>query len=314
MRGRLLYNPMAGRFPSQPLVERAAKILETNGWKVRILQTKGGDHLTKMAKRAASAGVDAVFVAGGDGSIHQAVIGLLGSKTALCVLPAGTGNVWAQELGLPLLSWSNWTALETTVKKMLKGSIRTIDVGLCQGIPFLLWSGAGFDAFVTHHLEPRSRWQKQFAIPQYLANVAWYARNWSAMNLQIWADGEKITGTYILALATNVHLYAGGLAEISPGARIDDGLMDLWLFAGESMLEIAQHMVDLAIGKHLDSENTRRIACSDIKIKSDTDIFLQLDGEPISPSKNVTISLKPQSLRVMVPNDLPRPLFSKTEL
>lgn len=313
MRGRLLYNPMAGRFPSQPLVERAAKILEANGWKVKILQTKGGEHLTRMAKRAASAGMDAVFVAGGDGSIHQAVAGLLGSETALCVLPAGTGNVWAQELGLPLLSWTNWTALENTVKKMLNGSIRTMDIGLCQGIPFLLWAGAGFDAFVTHHLEPRSRWQKQFAVPQYLANVAWYARSWEAMNLQIWADGEKVTGTFILALVTNVHLYAGGLAEISPGARIDDGLMDLWLFAGETMIDMAQHMVNLASGKHLDSEKTRQIVCRDIKMKSDVDIYLQLDGEPISPSKNVTISLKPQSLKVMVPNDLPRPLFSKNE-
>ena len=134
------------------------------------------------------------------------------------------------------------------------------------------------------------------------------------MNLQIWADGEKVTGTYILALVTNVHLYAGGLAEISPGAMIDDGLMDLWLFAGESILEIAQHMVDVASGRHIDSENTRRIACRDIKMKSDVDIFLQLDGEPISPSKNVNISLKPQSLKVMVPRDLPRPLFSHNEL
>ena len=166
------------------------------------------------------------------------------------VLPAGTANVFALELGLPTLSWTNWTALETTVNRMLKGTVRTMDVGICQGIPFLMWGGAGFDAFIVHHLEPRSRWQKQFAIPQYLANMAWYVRNWSAMNLQIWVDGEKVTGTFIVALVTNVHLYAGGLAEISPGARLDDGFMDLWLFSGESLVEIAQHMYDLASGKH----------------------------------------------------------------
>jgi diacylglycerol kinase (ATP) len=314
MRGRLLYNPMAGKFPSQLLVERAARILETNGWQVKILRTKGGDHLTRMAKRAASAGVDALFVAGGDGSLHQAAAGLLNSDTALCVLPAGTGNVFAQELGLPSLSWTNWMALETTVKKILNGTIHTMDVGLCQGIPFLLWSGAGFDAFVVHHIEPRSRLEKHFAAPQYLANVAWYARNWSGMNLEIWADGEKVTGTYILALVTNVHLYAGGLAEISPGARIDDGLMDLWLFVGDSMIEILQHMYDLASGKHLDSEKTRRIPCQDIRIKSESEIYLQLDGEPVSPSRDVHISIKPLSLKVMVPSELPRPLFSRNSL
>jgi YegS/Rv2252/BmrU family lipid kinase len=311
MKGRLLYNPMAGRFPSQPLVERAARILETNGWQVKILKTKGGEHITKMAKRAASAGVDAVFVAGGDGSLHRAAAGLMDSDTALCVLPAGTANVWAQELGLPTLSWTNWMALEATVKKMLNGSVNTMDVGLCQGIPFLLWAGAGFDAFVVHHLEPRSRWEKQLAIPQYLANVAWYARNWSGMNLQIWADGQKVSGTYILTLATNVHLYAGGLAEISPSAKIDDGCMDLWLFAGDSMVEIVQHIIDLASGRHFDSKKTQQIPCKEITIKSDVEVYLQLDGEPILPSKNVTISIAPKSLKVMVPDDLPRPLFTE---
>jgi len=314
MKGRLLYNPMAGRFPSQLLVERAARILETNGWQVKILRTKGGDHLTRLAKKAASAGVDAVFVAGGDGSLHQAASGLMNSDTALCVLPAGTGNVFAQELGLPSLSWTNWTALETTVKKMLNGTIRTMDLGLCQGIPFLLWSGAGFDAFMVHHLEPRTRLEKHFAVPQYLANIAWYAPTWSGLNLQIWTDGEKVTGTFILALVTNVHLYAGGLAEISPGARIDDGSMDLWLFTGDSMIEILQHMYDLASGKHLDSAKTRRIPCQDVRIKSEKEIYLQLDGEPVTPSQNVHITIKPNSLKVMVPSDLPRPLFSRKDL
>ncbi len=311
MRGHLLYNPMAGRFPSQTLVERAAKILETNGWDIRILKTEGGAHLTKLAKKAASSGVDVVFVAGGDGSVHQATVGLIGSETALSVLPAGTANVWAQELGLPSLSWTNWTALETSVKKLLNGSIRTMDVGLCQGIPFLLWAGAGFDAFVVHHLEPRSRWQKQFAVPQYAASVAWYARTFAGMDLNIWVDGEKITGTYLVALVTNIHLYAGGMAEISPKARIDDGSMDLWLFAGDSLMETLQHLYDLASGQHLDSEKARRFPCRNIKIKSKTDLYLQLDGEPAPPSKKVTIQIHPKSLRVLVPRDLPKPLFSQ---
>ncbi|NQS92188.1 MAG: diacylglycerol kinase family lipid kinase [Chloroflexi bacterium] len=314
MRGQLIYNPMAGRFPSQPLVERAARILNTNGWDVDIVQTQGGPHITKLAKKAAASRMDAVFIAGGDGSLHQAAIGLMGTETALSVLPAGTANVWAQELGLPGLSWTNWTALDTSVKKLLNGTIRTMDVGICQGIPFFLWGGVGFDAFIVHNLEPRTRWQKQFPVTQYAANVAWHARNWSGMDLQIWVDGEKISGTYILALVTNIHLYAGGMAELSPKARIDDGRMDLWLFAGDTMLETLQHLVDLASGKHLDSDKACLLPCQDIRIKSKTDLYLQLDGEPVSPARNITISIKPQSLRVMVPSDLPRQLFSKKSI
>jgi len=312
MKGQLIYNPMAGRFPSLPLVERAVKILESNGWEIDITRTEGGDQITKLAKKAATSGLDAIFVAGGDGSVHQAVAGLLGSETALAVLPAGTANVWAQELGLPSLSWTNWGALETSVKKILSGSVRTMDVGVCQGIPFLLWAGVGFDAFIVHHLEPRSRWQKQIATPHYAANAAWYARTWSGMDLNIWADGEKVSGIYLVALVTNIHLYAGGLAEISPKARIDDGSMDLWLFAGDTLLETLQHVYDLASGKHLSSEKTNCIPCKKVIIESKTDIYLQLDGEPIAPSKKVTIDIHTQALRVLVPRDVPRPLFSKS--
>jgi diacylglycerol kinase (ATP) len=314
MRGQLIFNPMAGRFPSLPLVERAARILGGNGWAVELVKTRGGDHITKLAKRAAKDQLDAVFIAGGDGSIHKAVAGLLGSETSLAVLPSGTANVWAQELGLPTLSWTNWVALEQSVKKLLNGHIHAMDVGICQEIPFLLWSGLGFDAFVVHHLEPRTRWQKQFPATQYAANVAWFARNWSGMDLDIWVDGEKMEGTYILALVTNIHLYAGGMAELSPSAKLDDGRMDLWLFSGDSMLEILQHLFDLASGKHLDSKKTFQKTCREIKIKSVTDIYLQLDGEPIPPSKNVKISIAPESLKVMVPADLPRPLFMKNPL
>ncbi len=314
MRGRLIFNPMAGRFPSLPLVERAAKILGANGWDIELVKTQGGDHITKLAKRAAKDKLDAVFIAGGDGSLHKAVAGLLDSDTSLAVLPSGTANVWAQELGLPTLSWTNWAALEQSVKKILNGNIHVMDVGICQGIPFLLWGGVGFDAFVVHHLEPRTRWQKQFPATQYAANVAWFARTWSGMDLDIRVDGERMEGTFIVALATNIHLYAGGLAEISPSAKLDDGRMDLWLFSGDSMLETLQHLFDLASGKHLDSAKTIQKTCQDIKIQSNADMYLQLDGEPAQPSRNVKIAIKPHALKVMVPEDLPRSLFMKDPL
>jgi YegS/Rv2252/BmrU family lipid kinase len=314
MRGQLIYNPMAGRFPSRPLVERAARILNDNGWEIEILKTEGGDQITKQAKQAARRGLDAVFVAGGDGSLHKAVAGLMGSQTSLAVLPSGTANVWAQELGLPTLSWTNWTALEASVKRILNGRIYTMDVGICQEIPFLLWGGCGFDAFVVHHLEPRSRLEKQFPVTQYAANAAWYATSWSGMDLDIWVDGVKHEGTFILALVTNIHLYAGGMAELSPRAQLDDGRMDLWLFCGNSLLETLQHLVDLASGRHLDSENTIQISCQEVQIKSKTELYLQLDGEPISPSQDVTFRIEPQALKVMVPESLPRPLFTENSL
>ena len=85
-------------------------------------------------------------------------------------------------------------------------------------------------------------------------------------------------------------------------------------FQGDTLQETLQHIFDLAAGRHINSDKTSYFSCEEIQIKSNKDMFLQLDGEPIAPSKSVNISISPQSLNVLVPNDLPRPLFSKDNI
>jgi len=167
--------------------------------------------------------MDAVFIAGGDGTINRAISGLIGSQTALAVLPTGTANVWAKELGLPVLTWGNWLAFDESARRLVDGVIRVVDVGFCANTPFLLWASVGLDACVVHQLEPRKRWEKYFAVPKYAAVTVREAYSWPGMDLRIKIENETIHGQYLLAVVTNIHLYAGGLAELSPEARIDDG-------------------------------------------------------------------------------------------
>jgi YegS/Rv2252/BmrU family lipid kinase len=307
----IVYNPMAGRFPSKPMVDRAADVLRSKGWEIHIERTHGADHTTSLAKQAVEDSLDAIFVAGGDGSINRTVAGLTGGETALGVLPAGTANVWAQELGLPILSWTNLTALERSARMLAEGQRRLVDVGMCRGIPYLLWAGVGFDAFVVHHIEPRSRWEKNFAIPQYAANAAWFARKWQGMEIQIIIEEEVIEGTYLLALITNVRLYAGGIAEISPSAKIDDGKMDLWLFSGTTLAETVRHMWMLYSGQHFDAKKVKHFSCQKAEFHSNTPLYLQVDGEPLPESEDAVIEIKPQALQVMVPKTSSHELFSE---
>lgn len=170
-RGVLAYNPVAGRYPSRLLSERAANVFRDHGWQINIKQTKGSDHITQMALQAAADEMDAFFIAGGDGSLNRAVAGLVGTETALGVLPAGTANVWAQELGLPGLTWTRWMALEESAYRLAQGQVREIAIGVCNGSPFLLWAGLGLDAFIVHRIEPRSRWVKHIAGFHYVASA-----------------------------------------------------------------------------------------------------------------------------------------------
>jgi len=311
MRAEILFNPMAGRFPSLPLVERAAEVFQRNGWDIRLTKSGSVEQFAELTERAAAEELDVVLVAGGDGSVNKAASRLLGTGTALGVLPAGTANVWAQEIGLPVLSWTNWNALEKSAQKLAEGEIRTVDVGLCRETPFLLWAGIGLDGFIVHHLEPRSKLEKQFAEIQYAANLAWYASRWEGMELEISADGEYIKGTYVLALVSNIGLYAGGYAKVSPGARIDDGMMELWLFAGDSLAEIIQHVWSVISGTHQASKKVRGIQCRRVELSSTADLYLQVDGEPLPAGEEVVVEIQPQALQVLVPEKISRPMFSE---
>lgn len=299
--GIIVYNPTAGRFPSRLLAERAGNVLRENGWNVHLEQTVDSEHITRLARKAADDKLDAFFMAGGDGSLNRAIAGLVGSETALGVLPAGTSNVFAQELGLPVLRWTRWMALEESARQLVKSMPYPVDVGICNDYPFLLWAGVGLDAFIVRRIEPRQRWEKHFSVVHYATSVVWHASFWHGMNLEVVADGETIRGHYLLALVSNVNLYAGGLFHLSPAAKLDDGLMDLWLFEGETVGDTVQMALELFAGRHVQSKSVRCIPFKELSLQSDSPLYMQMDGEPMIAESPARIAVLPKSLQVLVP-------------
>ncbi len=285
-----------------------------HGWDIRLIKTRDGGHITQVARKAAEAGKDALFVVGGDGSINLAVRGLAGSQTALGVLPGGTANVLAQELGLPGLTWTRWMALEESARRLADASVHLVDIGRCASTPFLMWAGVGLDAFAIHHIEPRPRGEKLFANMAYAASTAYHASLWHGINLKVTADNLYISGHYLLALISNIHLYAGGLAQVSPFALMDDGAMDLWLFEGDTLGDTIQMAWDLYAGRHVDSERVRHVTFRQLLMESDSHLYVQVDAEPLPcQSHAIEINVISQGLRLLVPKETPRELFSKKE-
>ena len=308
-RGLIIYNPTAGRFPSRLLCERAAKVLEEHGWDISLDQSCSGEHITEIARLAVANSYDALFVAGGDGSINRALIGIAGSDTALGVLPCGTANVWAQELGLPGLTWARWAALEESARMLANARVERADMGVCNGHPFLLWAGVGLDAFIVHRIEPRKPWEKHFAFVQYATSLVWNASYWHGVNIQVETESKKVTGHFLLALVSNVHLYAGGLAQISPNARLDDSKMELWLFDGETLGDTVQLALELLSGSHIQSPRVHFFSFEKLRMVSDSPTYVQVDGEPCDVGGELNISVQAAQVSVMIPNEIPRPLF-----
>lgn len=305
----LIYNPVAGRYPSRLLTERAATVFRRKGWVIEIETTRDSEHVCQLAHQASKADLDALIVVGGDGTINRALPGLVGKRTALGVLPAGTANVWAQELGLPGLSWTRWMALEESAHRLASGYVKKIDVGMCNQSYFLLWAGIGLDAFLVHRIEPRKQWEKHFALVQYAATAVWNAAIWHGMNLQVVSEDNHVEGHYMLAVVSNIRLYAGGLARLSPNAQLDDGKMDLWLFEGDSLEDTFRQAWDLWSGKHLHSDRVGYVSFEELTLASDVEMSVQIDGEPESGSECIRIKVVPQMLNILVPEKVPPGLF-----
>jgi diacylglycerol kinase (ATP) len=300
-KGLLLYNPAAGPYPMRRFVRGILQPLKSAGWKMEVSETLSSTHATQTAHQAANEKYDAVFAMGGDGTVGQVASGLLHTETALAVLPAGTANVWAQEQGQKLIGWFNWRALHENAKMLAHVEPQRIDVGMCNDRPFLMWAGVGLDAETIRKIEPRPRLFKHIAFPHFFATTVWEAAVWHGMDLRVWADGEFVEGHYLVAVATNIRHYAGGMAVISPDALLDDGEMDMWLLSGENVVDAFRHFFELVRGSHLTSDQARRLRFRTARVESDAAFSIQVDGDPMLGGHHAEISTQHRALKVLMP-------------
>jgi diacylglycerol kinase family enzyme len=261
--------------------------------------------VTEIAREAAEDGLDALFVIGGDGTIRRAASGLVGSRTALGILPAGTMNVFAKELSLWHFTWYRPWGLASSVSKLATARLSQVDVGRFGSQYFLLWVGIGLDAITVQQLEPRPRLDKFVTVPHYAAQVVWNATQWHGQELQFRVGGQEISGQYILVVVANVRKYVGGLVTISPQARLDDGEMDLWLFSGSALMDTARHAANIVTQRHTHSLDVQRLPFRSLEIESGHTFGLQVDGDPEPGFQKLELEVLPRALRLLVPNGSP---------
>jgi YegS/Rv2252/BmrU family lipid kinase len=310
MYGRIIYNPTAGPRDVHRELRRVRDELAKRGWKVDIVGTKVSGDAVRLARGAAEAGMEAVWVAGGDGTIRETVNGLVHSRTALGVLPVGTGNIWAKQLNLPTYTLTHPFRLREAAVAQAEGTIRTIDVGRIGDRHFLLWAGIGFDALVTSEMEPRPRPMKRLGPLPYIIAAVTLARDYSGVRTRVLLDGRAVRGRMLLTLVSNVQNYA--LFEVSQLARVDDGVLDVLIFKGLGFSYILRHAAKMFSRRHLRDPEVIHRQARTITVETETPVSVQADGDPLGMTP-VVISVAPCALRVMVPPKAPATLFSEDE-
>ncbi len=264
----IIGNPNSGRAGDENLLERYADILRSGGVKTQVLNTEYPDHATTLATEA---GDKLVVAAGGDGTINEVVNGLHKDAT-LGILPLGTANVLARELGLPLKP-------EKACHRILEGKPSRIDVGVAtnrQGEErrFTFVAGIGFDANVIYTVTPRlKRYFKALAFIVSAFRV--YAEEeFPAIHLH---HGDTIYVTQFVILA-NGRRY-GGDYQVSSEASLHSGELEAILVERISAL-IRPDILGRILARRPLSSSMRSIGAKEVEARSPgAEVPVQIDGE-----------------------------------
>jgi len=315
MKAILIQNPAAGQRTHAADLSHAMKYLADHEWDViGVEQTHGRDDATTYARKAVVEGYDAVFVLGGDGTIAQTVDGLVGSDTALAVLPGGTGNVFARQLNLPVPGGLHPRPLLESVRLILEGSPRLVDVGRIMPYGgngperhFLCWGGVGFDAQVNRAVsEDRAR-KKRLGLGAFWIAGFLSLRDFAGTSAVVRVDGRRISRRMIMLVANNIQLY-GVIFRMASSAVLDDGWLDLYCFQGTGAGRTLLHALRLFLNRHIQDPQVDIYRARHVEVTTYRPLPVHVDGEYIGYTP-VMIDVIPRALKLMVPRCAPPSLF-----
>jgi YegS/Rv2252/BmrU family lipid kinase len=287
--GLLILNPKAGLRARPGTIERLLSVAAHLGWHIEVHETQARGDATRLAAEAAARGLPVVLVAGGDGTLNEVVQGLAGTETAVGAIPLGTMNVWVRELGLPLDP-------AETLHELLLGQVRRIDLGRVNDRYFLLMAGLGFDAAAMRAVDGKPK--RRFGPVAVLAAGALVALGSHGSRLRVRADGRVFGTNALLVTVGNTRLWAGAV-EITNRASAADGLLDVCIFPGRSLLTKLRHVLLVFIGRHAEDPEVTYFQARELRVAARPPLPLQVDGEPVGTTP-VTVHIVPGALRVLV--------------
>ena len=268
-------NPAAGRGRAGRTIDALRDLLTRQGIEHSIVTSNAPGDLEKRI-HAAAGGSDRLIVAGGDGSIHEAVNGILrsGKNAALGVIPIGTGNDFAKACGIPL----HWEDAATLLADRIRGNVlpRAIDVGRMNERYFANGAGVGFDAKVT-----RIARANRLPIGDLVYLMAIIHAMWDGVitpTMTIHFDGQTRHGPMTLANVSN-GAWIGGMFRIAPDARNDDGVLDLIVADPVSRMRILGLLPHLMNGTHIGKTEISHHRIRECVIESGSPVPSHLDGE-----------------------------------
>jgi diacylglycerol kinase (ATP) len=293
--GIVIFNPAAGR--GHAAVRRLA-VQERLGdaWEWRATERPG--HAEELALAAAREGAPIVAAFGGDGTVGDVARGIYGAQTgdeasasALGILPSGTGNDVARNLGLPIDP-------ESACETLQRGRVRRIDLGMINGRPFINNAGTGFDAAVMGVMNTSIRFVR--GKPAFILAILKLLPSFGAFSLTLSRDGGPAeTLPAMMVSVLNGPVYAAGM-KACPGASVDDGELDVLVIREMPKAKLLALFPKVIAGEHAQHPAVWLFRAKQLSLSCDPSHPLTLDGE-IIPSAPARIHVLPGALNVIAP-------------
>lgn len=278
--------------------ETEAAILTTlraQGVEPEVWYTTEEDPGQEMAKRAAQEGADMVIAAGGDGTLHAVASGLIGTKSALGIIPRGTMNNIARSLEIP-------EDIEGACKIIAEGITSQIDIGKINGHIFLEVAGIGLEAALFPAAEEikRSGWLSTIqGVIEGLRTI--FAFQPTGFNISF--DERRTRRYHAIQISVCNSPYYGARFQFAPHAVMNDGLLDILIYKNFSKLAYLRHAISISQGRRALEPRVMRRKIKSLRIDAVIPIEVHADGVPIGKTP-ATITVIPGILRVRVPQKI----------
>lgn len=294
MKAAVIINPISGLGGSDAGVARAraaADLFAASGVRADVFVTERPGHARELGRAALDRGATLVFAWGGDGTINEVGSALAWGPAALAIVPVGSGNGLARELGIRV---DPARAIATA----LGGRERVIDAGELDGRLFFNVAGAGLDARVALRFGARARGAR--GLLPYVALALEELCSSRPEPYLIAADGESLEADALLIAFANSRQYGNG-AVIAPDARLDDGRLDLVVVERRSWPVMLANIGRLRRGGLAGAPGVRMRKIERAVITARAAMLCHVDGEPFLAGTSVTVRVCPAALRVRVP-------------
>lgn len=286
-----IVNPVAGKGGAIKIWREIKRKIDDDGLEYDYKFTAAPKDATRIAKAAAAEKIDIVAVLGGDGTLQEAVNGLVGSETSLAILPAGTGNDFAKTLKIS-------KDIGVMTEKLLKPVKKKIDLLKCNEKYLINMAGTGFDAEVAANVNKKRCLKGEFA---YLSAILQTLAIYRPYDVEVIIDGAK-TRENITMIAVGNGQYIGGGIRMLPDAKIDDGLLDICIIKETTKLEALLTLPAVYAGRHLTHPKCRFFKGREVIInvmQEEPKAFSQVDGQ-VFIEKSLCIGIIPAAINILV--------------